>query len=106
MCVPNIFSMEFQKGAFGILHTYMKAYKLLNLRSLKFSHLNQLEQLECLHSEDTPPPPWLPILLIHIGPQVKPRQCQSYKCEESVKTLNFVNFDTNFTQDTSSEVAW
>ena len=40
--------------------------------------LLKLEQLECLRSEDTPATPWLPILLIHIGPQVKTRHSQSY----------------------------
>ena len=32
---------------------------------------NKLEQLERLHSENTPTAPWLPILLIHIRSQVK-----------------------------------
>ena len=43
------------------------------------NHKAILEQLERLRSEDTPATPWLPILLIQIGPQVKTRQCQSYK---------------------------
>ena len=37
------------------------------------------EQLERLRSENTPAAPWLPKLLIHIGPQVKTRQSQSHK---------------------------
>ena len=45
------------------------------------------EQLERLRSEDTPAVPWLPILLIHIGPQIKTRQSQSYKFKESAKTF-------------------
>ena len=49
-----------------------------------------LEQLEHLRSEDTPPrASWLPILLSHIGSQVKRRQSQSYKFEEFVKISNF-----------------
>ena len=39
----------------------------------------QLEQLERLRSGDTPAALWLPILLIHIGSQIKRRQSQSYK---------------------------
>ena len=40
-----------------------------------------------LHSEDNPPPPhyWLPILLGHVGSQVKRRQSQSYKLKEFAK---------------------
>ena len=49
--------------------------------------LLKLEQLECLRSEDTPATPWLPILLIHIGPQVKTRHSQSYIFKEFAKTL-------------------
>ena len=35
--------------------------------------IRKLEQLECLHSENTSAAPWLPILLIHIGSWVKRR---------------------------------
>ena len=69
-------------------------------------YLNELEQLECLRSEDTPAASWLPILLSHIGSQVKRKQSQSYKFKEFVKISNFLNFETNFTRDTPSEVAW
>ena len=48
----------------------------------------ELEQLERLHSEDTPAS-WLPILLSHIGYQVKRRQSQSYKFKEFAKILDF-----------------
>ena len=62
----------------------------------------QLEQLECLHSEDTPR-----CLMIthmsHIGSQVKITQSQSYKFKEFAKISNF---EKNFTCDTPSEVAW
>ena len=44
----------------------------------------KLEQLDRLHSED-----WLPILLSHIGSQVKRRQSQSYKFKEFAKISNF-----------------
>ena len=46
------------------------------------------EQLERLRSEDTPAASWLPILLSHIGSQVKRRQSQSYKFKEFAKILN------------------
>ena len=39
----------------------------------------QLEQLECLRSEDTPTASWLPILLSHTGDYDKRRQSQSYE---------------------------
>ena len=46
-------------------------------------------QLEHLCSEISPPPPRLPILLIHIRSQVKPRQSQSYKFKKIAKNSNF-----------------
>ena len=62
----------------------------------------KIEQLERLRSEDTPPPPppptttttitttsWLPILLSHIGSQVKRIQSQIYTFKEFAKTLIF-----------------
>ena len=64
-----------------LLYIYIHIYKL--------SHQDQLEQLECLHSEDTPAASWLPILLSHIGSQVKRRQSQSYKFKEFAKVSNF-----------------
>ena len=54
-------------------------------------------------SENTPAASWLPILLSHIGYQVKWRQSQSYKFKEFVKISNF---KTKITRDTPSEVAW
>ena len=53
---------------------YVNGWKLL-----------ELEQLERLHSDIPPAAPWLPILLIHIGSQVKTRQSQSYKFETFAK---------------------
>ena len=47
------------------------------------------EQLERLHSEDTPTAPWLPTLLSHIGSQFKTRQSQIYKFKEIAKSSNF-----------------
>ena len=41
----------------------------------------------------TPHPPWLPILLIHIGPQYKTRQSQNYKFNEFGKTSNLKMLD-------------
>ena len=49
----------------------------------------KLEQLECLHSEDTLASSWLPILLRHIESLVKRRQSQSYKFKEFAKISNF-----------------
>ena len=48
------------------------------------------EQLECLGSEDTPAAPWSPILLIHVGSQIKTRQSQINKIKELVETKNFL----------------
>ena len=64
-------------------------------------HNVELEQLERLRSEDTPAASWLPILLSHIGSQVKWRQSQSYKFKEFAKISNF---ETNITRNTPSEV--
>ena len=49
----------------------------------------KVEQLERLHSEDTPAASWLPILLSHIGSRVKRRQSQSYKFKEFAKISTF-----------------
>ena len=38
---------------------------------------------------DSPPAPWLPILVIHIRSQVKTRQIQSYKFKKIAKNSNF-----------------
>ena len=45
----------------------------------------QLEQPERLRSVDTPAASWLPILLSHIGSQVKRRQSQSHKFKKIAK---------------------
>ena len=50
---------------------------------------SQLEQLERLRSENAPSASWLPILLVHIGSQVKTRQSQSYKCKKMPKFIFF-----------------
>ena len=50
----------------------------------------RLEQLECLHSENTPAAPWLAIPWIHIGSQVKTRLHQSYKFKEFAKNSYFL----------------
>ena len=57
----------------------------------------KLEQLECLHSDNTPTTPWLPILLIHIRSQVKTRQSQSYKFEKFAENSNFEILQKTFT---------
>ena len=49
----------------------------------------KLEQLERLRSEIPPAAPCLPILVIHIRPQVKTRQSQSYKFKKIAKNSNF-----------------
>ena len=51
----------------------------------------QPEWLERLRSEDTPAASWLPILLSHIGSQVRRRQSQSYKFKEFAKISKFWN---------------
>ena len=48
----------------------------------------KLEQRERLRSNDTPAASWIPILLSHIGSQVKRRQSQSYKFKEFAKIAN------------------
>ena len=53
----------------------------------------ELEQLERLRYEDTPPPPppptWLPIPLSHIESKVKRSQSQSYKFKQFVKNYHY-----------------
>ena len=66
----------------------------------------KLEQLERLCSEIPPAAPWLPILVIHIRPQVKTRQSQSYKLKKNCQKFKFWNFARNCTCDTLSEVVW
>ena len=51
-----------------------------------YYYWSKLEQLERLHSEDTPATSWLPIPLSHIGSKVKRRQIQS---KEFAKISNF-----------------
>ena len=51
----------------------------MNEKNSQKQQLLKLEQLERLHSENTPAVPWLPILLIHIWSQVKTKQSQSYE---------------------------
>ena len=51
---------------------------------------SKLEQLERLHSEDTPAASLLPILLSHIGSQVKRRHSQRYKYKEFAQITNFL----------------
>ena len=46
-------------------------------------------QLEQLVLRIPPAASWLPILLKHIGSQVKTRQSQSYKFKEFAKISNF-----------------
>ena len=84
----------------GLLHWYwgnltiapvpvMQPWRICEYRRHKFpKSLLILKQLERLCSEDTPAAPWLPILLIHIGSQVKTRQ--SYKFKEIAKTSIFL----------------
>ena len=61
----------------------------------------ELEQLECLRSEDTPAALWLPILLSHIGYRVKRRQSQGYKFKEFVWKFQIFKFwNKHYTQHT------
>ena len=51
---------------------------------------NKLEQPECLHSENAPAAPWLPILLIHIRSQNKTKsKLQIWKICQKFKSWNF-----------------
>ena len=74
ICRKNIFQYDFYASGFT---------------TNSGNHKAKLEQLECLRSEDIPATPWLPILLIQIGSQVKTRQCQIYKFKKFAKILNF-----------------
>ena len=53
----------------------------------------KLEQLERLRSEIPPATPWLSILVIHIGSQVKRRQGQEYKFKKKCPKLKLWNHD-------------
>ena len=64
--------------------------------AVRGEYMMKLEQLQRLRSENTPTAPWLPILLIHSGSQVKTRQSQSYKFQEFAKNSFFFNFETIF----------
>ena len=97
-----IMSCCFMYGLFNIRCSFPELRKWHQDRN-EFQHLSKLEQLESLRSEDTPAGSWLPILLSHIGSQVKRRQSQSYKYKEFA---NLSNIDTSVTHDTHSEVAW
>ena len=59
----------------------------------------EYSQLECLHSED-PPLSWLPLLLSHIGSQVKRRQSQSYRFKEFAKFQMFEFLNKRYTWHT------
>ena len=58
--------------------------------AVRGEYMMKLEQLQRLCSENTPTAPWLPILLIHSGSQVKTRQSQSYKFQEFAKNSFFL----------------
>ena len=69
------------------LSSELTNYHGLCLYNPKGHIFSELEQLECLLSEDTTS--WLPMLLSHLGSQVKRRQSQSYKFKEFAKILPF-----------------
>ena len=80
-----------------------------HIQPIKFNKTNvpqhsvKLEQLERLRSDDTPTASWLPILLSHIGSQVKRRQSKSYKFKEFAKISFFYLFEfwnKHYTQHT------
>ena len=50
----------------------------------------KLEQLERLRSEDTPAASWLPILLSHIGFQVKLEQLERLRSEDTPRRLMII----------------
>ena len=63
----------------------------------KTNPIYQLEQLERLRFEIPPVTLWLPILLIHIESQVKPRQSQSYKFEKLAKNFEILQKSSHAT---------
>ena len=77
---------------------------LIELQSICLSilHSSKLEQLECLHSEDTPPP----LMITHtiesywIPSQKKTKS--KLQIERIQQNLKFLNFETNITRGTPS----
>ena len=85
-------NLNFSKILIKIKKLFQKCIKkcLQNIDNfIGFKLEPKLEQLECLHSEDTPTASWLSILLSHIGSQVKRRQSQSYNFKEFAKITKF-----------------
>ena len=55
-----------------------------------YTTLQQLEQLERLHSEMPAAAPWLPIPVIHVRSQVKTRPSQSYKFQKKLPKVQIL----------------
>ena len=52
---------------------HLSHFQALFKENISYLRQSELEQLECLRSEDTPAASWLPTLLSHVGSQVKTR---------------------------------
>ena len=89
---------SFQKSGFQVndidfgkvKNCHYDSFNIVNWALSNFCYcpinLGKLEQLECLCSENSPPPlPWLPILRIHIRSHVITRQSQTYKFHKIAK---------------------
>ena len=118
-CMDEIFCVEFQRYPLKfhtnyLTHTLKDLY-IIQIWKFKRSWIwelvsiflntpwtskTQLEQVACLHSEDTPAASWLPIPLSHIGSQVKRRQSQSYKFKELAKISSFWILKEHYTRHT------
>ena len=68
---------KLRSNSYDVPLTVMFCKMFTNMCFLKQMKQIQIEQLECLCSEDTPATSWLPILLSHIGSHAK--RSQSYK---------------------------
>ena len=67
---------------------------------------NEQEHLECLCSEETPTASWLPILLESYWIPSQKKTKSNLQIQRICQNFTFSNFETNFTRDTPSEVAW
>ena len=60
----------------------------------------KLEQLERLRFDNTPPPQVYSFYWVTLDPKAKVTN------SKNLPKFKFLNFETNFTRDTPSEVAW
>ena len=79
---------------------FQSQYNIVNIPcivtvNMSFMSFQLEQQLERLHSEDTPHhhTPHQYYWAVHVGSQVKTRQSHSYKFKEFSRTSNFLNFE-------------